>query len=240
MHTKLSLIYFLSGVSALIFETLWFRLAGLSLGNSVWSVSLVLAAFMAGIALGNAVIARLGGRITRPIRVYAVLELAIGLTGVAVVLGLPYSSAILGPALGNLANTAWLLNLLRLTAAFVVLAIPAIAMGATLPILAQALSRCDRNFGATLGRLYGWNTLGAMLGAIVSEVALIRWLGVSGSGLTAMLLNFVAAVIALRISQSTEQPEALVTVKRAPPTALSLRCYRYLAAGFLSGSGSCY
>jgi len=46
-----SLIFFLSGVSALIFETLWFRLAGLSLGNSVWSVRLFLAAFMAGFAI---------------------------------------------------------------------------------------------------------------------------------------------------------------------------------------------
>ncbi len=140
MLTKLSLLFFLSGVSALIFETLWFRLAGLSLGNSVWSVSLVLAAFMAGIALGNAVIARLGERIARPILAYAVLELAIGLTGVAVVIGLPHSSAILGPALGSLANTAWLLNLLRLAIAFGVLAIPAIAMGATLPVTGQVRS----------------------------------------------------------------------------------------------------
>lgn len=236
MLTKLSLLFFLSGVSALIFETLWFRLAGLSLGNSVWSVSLVLAAFMAGIALGNAVIARLGERIARPILAYAVLELAIGLTGVAVVIGLPHFSVILGPALGSLANTAWLLNLLRLIIAFAVLAIPAIAMGATLPVIAQALSRWEGNFGTTLGRLYGWNTLGAMLGAIISEVALIKWLGVSGSGLTALLLNLVAAVIALRLSQSMERSEVPVAAKRAPSAALSLRCYRYLAVGFLSGA----
>lgn len=97
MRTTLSLIFFLSGVSALIFETLWFRLAGLSLGNSVWSVSLVLAAFMAGIAVGNAAISRLGSRFSRPLRVYAALELAIGITGAAVVLGLPHLPGLLGP-----------------------------------------------------------------------------------------------------------------------------------------------
>ena len=59
MRATLGLIFFLSGASALIFESLWFRLAGLSLGNSVWSASLVLAAFMGGLALGNGIVARL-------------------------------------------------------------------------------------------------------------------------------------------------------------------------------------
>jgi len=236
VRTKLSFIFFLSGGSALIFETLWFRLAGLSLGNSIWSVSLVLAAFMAGIAIGNAAIATLGGRILRPIRVYAVLELAIGLTGVAVVLGLPYFPAILGPALGNLSDTPWLLNLVRSTVAFGVLVIPAAAMGATLPVLTQALSRCDSNFGATLGRLYGCNTLGAMLGAIVGEAALIKLFGISGSGMVAMLLNLVAAVIALRMSAFSEEIPGQMPVEHALPVTLSARSYRYLMVGFLSGA----
>lgn len=235
MHRKLSLIFFLSGASALIFETLWFRLAGLSLGNSVWSVSLVLAAFMAGIAIGNAGVARLRGRLTRPVQVYARLEIVIGMSGAAVVLALPHFSAVLGAALGNLIDTPWLLNLVRLTTAFVVLAIPAIAMGATLPVLTEALSRTDRNFGATLGRLYGWNTLGAMLGAIMSEVALIKWLGVAASGLTALLLNLLAAVVALRISETMESGESPATVEPITPTALSLSSCRYLAAAFLCG-----
>ncbi|HEY5624206.1 MAG TPA: spermidine synthase, partial [Gammaproteobacteria bacterium] len=235
MHSKLSLIFFLSGASALIFETLWFRLAGLSLGNSVWSVGLVLAAFMAGIALGNAAVARFGGRLARPVLVYAGLELVIGITGAAVVLALPHSSAVLGPALGNLADTPWLLNLVRLATGFVVLSIPAVAMGATLPVLTEALSRFDGNFGATLGRLYGWNTLGAMLGAIVSEVVLIRWFGIAASGLIALLLNFAAAVVALRISKATEPSEPSATAQPTPLTGLSLSTCRILAAAFLSG-----
>ena len=205
MRTTLSLIVFLSGASALIFETLWFRLAGLSLGNSVWSVSLVLAAFMAGIAIGNAVIARRGNRLPRPLLVYALLEGAIGLAGITVVLALPLLPGLLGPALGAFTDVPWLLNFLRLSFAFGVLLIPATAMGATLPVMAEALSRSEANFGSTLGSLYGWNTLGAMLGAVAGEAALIKWLGVSGTGLTAMLLNLAAAVVALRLSQSVER-----------------------------------
>src|SRR5687767_7906508 len=49
----ISVIFFLSGAAALLFETLWFRLAGLVFGNSVWAASLVLASFMGGLALGN-------------------------------------------------------------------------------------------------------------------------------------------------------------------------------------------
>ena len=67
MRLTLGLIFFLSGASALIFESLWFRLAGLSLGNSVWSASLVLAAFMGGLALGNGLVARLHRRISHQI-----------------------------------------------------------------------------------------------------------------------------------------------------------------------------
>ena len=101
MRALLAFIFFLSGSSALIFESLWFRLAGLSLGNSVWSASLVLAAFMGGLALGNGLVARLHKRISYPVRLYAALEFTIGISGIAVVLLLPQFPNLLGPALGG-------------------------------------------------------------------------------------------------------------------------------------------
>ena len=78
MTTLLYAIFFASGASALIFETLWFRQAGLALGNSVWASSLVLSGFMGGLTLGNAVGARYGGRVVNPVRAYAIAEVAIG------------------------------------------------------------------------------------------------------------------------------------------------------------------
>ena len=89
MPFRLLPIFFISGVAGLTFETLWFRLAGLSLGNSVWSASLVLAAFMAGLTLGNGLVARFHSRVEHPIRLYARLELAIGVVSFLVVLVLP-------------------------------------------------------------------------------------------------------------------------------------------------------
>ncbi len=235
MRITLSLIFFLSGVSALIFETLWFRLVGLSLGNSIWSASLVLGAFMGGLALGNVLTARLGNRIARPILLYVGLELAIGLAGASLVFVLPGFPTLLGPMLGDLAAIPWLLNLVRLTMAFAVLVIPATAMGATLPVLVHALRRVEPNFGASLGWLYGWNTLGAMLGAIASEALLIKWFGILGSGLFALALNFAAALIALRLSRPFEADLAPDDTSATSPS-LSMRGYRYLGVAFLSGA----
>jgi predicted membrane-bound spermidine synthase len=234
MRSTLALIFFLSGASALIFESLWFRLAGLSLGNSVWSASLVLAAFMGGLALGNGLVARLHQRIVHPVRLYAALEFAIGIGGIVVVLVLPRLPNLLGPALSSLTETPALLNAVRLTIAFAFLVTPATAMGATLPVLAQALSRRDANFGANIGWLYGWNTLGATLGAFSSELILVPAFGILNSGLAALVFNLMAAFIALRFSQEHE-------TARAPSTAnvrqvMDVRGRRYIAVAFLSGA----
>src|SRR5688500_10220362 len=73
----LCLAFLLSGGAALLLETLWFRQLGLVVGNSVWASAMVLAAFMGGLALGNAVATWWAPRVTRPLRTYALLELGI-------------------------------------------------------------------------------------------------------------------------------------------------------------------
>jgi len=97
MTPILCALFFLSGAAALLFETLWFRQAGLAFGNSVWASSLVLSSFMAGLALGNALMARYGDRIRRPVRCYAFFEAVIAIVGVALVFGLPQLAGWLAP-----------------------------------------------------------------------------------------------------------------------------------------------
>ena len=77
------------GRRALAFEILWFHQAALAFGSSVWASSLVLAGFMAGLAVGNAIAARRGDRLRQPAAVYAALELAIARRGLALVWLLP-------------------------------------------------------------------------------------------------------------------------------------------------------
>jgi len=225
-------IFFVSGIAGLTFETLWFRLAGLALGNSIWSASLVLAAFMGGLTLGNGLVARFYSRVKHPIKLYALLELAIGVGSFLVVLALPRLSAALGPLFASVADTPWLLNTVRLGSAFVLLVLPTTAMGATLPLLTEALSRSSPRFGATVGKLYGWNTLGAMLGAIGSEAVLVRLFGIASTGLIAMLLNLAAGAMALRLAaEPAGEPAA-----EPGATPLSARAYRYLCVAFVSGA----
>ena len=234
MTLLLCVIFFLSGAAALLFETLWFRVAGLTLGSSVWASNIVLASFMAGLAAGNAAAARYGQRVRRPLFVYAVIECVVGFTGVAIVVLLPPLSPMLAPLFTRVLAHPWLVNSLRLAVAFGLMLVPTTAMGLTLPLLTKALARSDANFGRVLGRLYGWNTLGGMAGALCGELWLISWLGQRGTAFAAAALNVIAAVVALllarRVGEATAPaPEPL------PMQRLTARAWRLLAAACLAG-----
>ena len=96
-------VLFFSGIGALIFETLWLRVSGLTFGNSVWAAALILSSFMAGLAFGNAIAAASTIRRWRPLHFYAVLEVLVGLFGCIFVFVLPA----LGDALRPLWQTLW-------------------------------------------------------------------------------------------------------------------------------------
>ncbi|MEQ1731906.1 MAG: spermidine synthase, partial [Vicinamibacterales bacterium] len=101
--------FFLSGAAGLIFQVTWLYRCGLVLGSSMAAVTVVLSGFMAGLALGNAAVAARGRGFTRPLRVYAALELLVALSGVIVTYLLPHTGAVLAPVAGSGAA----LNMLR-------------------------------------------------------------------------------------------------------------------------------
>jgi predicted membrane-bound spermidine synthase len=234
MKLTIYLIFIASGASALIFEALWFRQAGLAFGNSIWASSLVLSGFMGGLALGNALAAIHGDRLKNPIRVYAIVEVAIGLTGIGLVYLLPILGAVLAPWLRPLLEHPWILNPIRLMIAFLLLLIPSTAMGVTLPLLTKALMAHNTHFGSVLGKLYGWNTLGAVSGVAIGESYLIGALGVRGTALAAGGLNLTAAIVAGWLSmQSPLQDRSPLSSGRQALGWTSGR--RFLAAAFISG-----
>jgi len=227
-------IFFISGASALIFETLWFRQAGLGFGNSIWASSLVLSGFMGGLAVGNAWAARQGDRLSNPMRIYAIAEVAIAITGVGLVYLFPVFGAAMAPWFRPLLDHPWLLNPVRLTIAFTLLLIPSTAMGLTLPLLTKSLIAYDPNFGSVLGRLYGWNTVGAVVGVVIGEVLLIRVLGVRGTALFAGTLNLIAAAVAGWLSVQTLR-SALSSLNRRPFVSAWVGGKVWLVSAFLSG-----
>ena len=236
-------IFFFSGAAALLFETLWFQQAGLALGNSIWASSLVMAGFMGGLALGNGLAARFGRHIKNPIRLYAIMEGVIALTGVALVYGLPASSPIVARLLQPVLEYPWIQHGIRLGVGFLVLLIPSTAMGVTLPLLVKELFARDARFGRALGRLYGWNTLGAVAGALIGHALMTSPVGIRGSAWIAASTNVMAAIAALgvgRFYHSTTEHSAAKALSKRPAesrsTSLDRRVMWLLAAAALSGA----
>jgi spermidine synthase len=192
----LSAILFLSGSSALLFQVLWLRLSGLAFGNSVWSAALILSSFMAGLALGGAIAASWTLRQLRPLRVYAGLEVVVALFGCTLVFGLPRLGEWMSPVFQALWNHQGLLNVVRFSLSFLILLIPTTAMGLTLPVLVEDPVLKREEFGRTIGFLYGFNTLGAVAGALLGESYLVRVCGLFGTALTAGCVSCAAAGIA--------------------------------------------
>ena len=211
-----SLVLFLSGSSALLFETLWLRLSGLAFGNSVWAGALILSSFMAGLALGNAIAASLTLHRARPLRVYAGLEMAVALCGCTLVFGIPLLGEWLRPIFQALWTHQPLLNALRFSISFLILLVPTTAMGLTLPVLLDDPLLQRYEFGRTVGLLYGFNTLGAVAGALIGEVYLVRVFGLFGTALSAAAMSSTAAVIAWIFSAVKPETETAGQTSRSP------------------------
>ena len=129
LHTRarvaiLSGILFLSGIGALIFETLWLRLSGLAFGNSVWAAALIISSFMTGLALGNALAASSRVRRWRPLHFYAVPDLFVAFFGCTIVFGLPVVGDLMRPMWQMLSDTSQHCLGLRYVVSFLILLVP--------------------------------------------------------------------------------------------------------------------
>src|SRR6202047_3930279 len=204
--TIVSVVLFLSGISALIFETLWLRLSGLAFGNSIWAAALILSSFMAGLALGTAIAASAKLQRVRPLKLYAALEIAVAVFGCTLVFVLPIIGELLRPLFQALWSHQTILLALRVFISFVILLIPTTAMGLTLPVVLEDSVLANEPFGRAVGLLYGFNTIGAVVGALAGEFFMIKALGWWGTILAAGLLNCLAAGIALFLSRSDARP----------------------------------
>lgn len=230
----LSLIFFVSGAAGLDFEIVWLHQSGLVFGSSVRATSIVFSCVMAGLALGAALVGWLGSRIGRLLRAYAALEAVVAVTGVALTYALAGLVGVIAPLGRHLAETSGVTSLVRFVAAFVLLAVPTTAMGATLPVLVVALSRGGYGFGRALGRLYGWNTLGAVIGVVCAEVVLIARFGVVGTAWIAAAMNLGAAAAALWLSPravETRLSEESTPLPIGPPGHVT----RLLICAWLAG-----
>jgi spermidine synthase len=194
-------LFFISGVSALIYELVWQRLLNLVFGVSTLSVSAVLAAFMGGLALGGLLYGRRADRAARPLRLYAWLEAGIGLAGLLVPPGFAALTAIYPTLCDVLHAGPWAGTCLRFVLSLLVLIVPATLIGATLPVMGRLTLRQTTGLPATFSLLYAVNTLGAVLGAALTGFLLLRYLGMQYTLWLAAGLNALVAVAAYAKSE---------------------------------------
>ncbi len=188
----------LSGASGLVFEVIWVRQLAAWVGHSTVAVSLVVAAFLAGLMLGSLVGARLADRGGALVRVYAALEAITAVAALAISTLLAQASPLSlwmadhgPPALSTLPA--------RLALGFVVVLAPTVAMGATLPVLARAVTSDPQRAAAPLGALYSLNTLGAVAGCSLAGFSLLGTLGMVRTAALASACNVVVAALAWRL-----------------------------------------
>ncbi|HNR22413.1 MAG TPA: fused MFS/spermidine synthase [Steroidobacteraceae bacterium] len=214
----------LSGLAALVYQTAWTREFALVFGTSELAVATVLAAYMGGLALGAALVDRLLPRIARPVLTYAVLELGIGLSAVVLVpLLLLASSRLLDVLFGGQpappSSEHGALSWYYLASAFVVLAVPATLMGATLPLLARHAVHTEQEIGRRIGLLYAANTAGAVGGALLAAFWLLPTFGLRAAIWIAAAINGLVFLIAsgiARLAPARSRPDT--ATRTASPT----------------------
>lgn len=194
-------IFFLSGAAALIYEIVWSRYLSLVFGGSHLAVTTVLAIFMSGLALGGYWIGKLIDRRRRLLRIFGLLELAIGGSATLfAVLMLVYH-----PIYVRVAQVApespLYLTVVRILFAIVALIIPTTLMGGTLPVLTAFTSRLLHGAGIRLSFLYGCNTLGAVCGAAAAGFIMLRSFSMGKTLATAIALNLLIGTTALLLQR---------------------------------------
>ena len=133
--------FFVSGATGLIYQNVWVRLMGLFYGNTTLAVSSVVAAFMAGLALGAWLIGGASDRVRRPLALYGLLEILIGAYGLLSPRLLDMARGYYVAEYGSRAADAQELALVQFGLCFICLVFPTALMGATLPILSAGLQR---------------------------------------------------------------------------------------------------
>jgi len=197
------LLFVGSGCAALIYEIVWFQLLQMVIGSSAISLGILLGTFMGGMCLGSLLLPRVVSARKHPMRVYAFLELGIGVLGV-VLLGI---MPLVGSVYMKWAGTGTTGIVLRAIAAAICLLPPTVLMGATLPAISRWVKATPEGI-SWLGFFYGGNIAGGVIGSLTAGFYLLRVHDVMIATFAAVVLNVAVAATAIVLSgRTTYTPE---------------------------------
>lgn len=203
----LGLLFFLSGISGLIYQLLWLRKLSLVFGVTVYAASTVLASFMAGLALGSFAAGRLADRARNPLFLYGLIEVLVGVSAVATPVTLKWIESFYNSLYASTPQSLALITIVRFVASFIVLLVPTTLMGATLPIIVKSSLLRAEGLGERVSFLYATNTVGAIVGTLVAGFYLIGKVGATASFQLAAALNVVVGIAAMVLSVAFRRHE---------------------------------
>ena len=224
-----------SGCAALIYEVVWFHILRLVIGATTMSIGVLLASFMGGMCAGSLLFPALVSPKRHPLRVYAVLEIAIGAMGIALLFALPALGNVYAESVGY--GSAGIL--LRAAVCAAGLLPPTILMGATLPALARWMET-SRIGVSRLGMFYGANIAGAVAGTLLAGFYLLRIYDTHVATYFAAFLNLAVAGVALVLARNASYTPAATTDSKKNRRWITGGCvYRYRPVrGRLNGCAS--
>jgi spermidine synthase len=235
----LLLLFVGSGCAALIYEIVWFQMLELFVGSSSVSIGVLLGTFMGGMCLGSFLLPRYISPKHHPLKVYALLEIAIGVIGLLLILVLPLVGHVY-TAWGGYGITGYLL---RGLVASICLLPPTLAMGATLPAVARWVQTTPSGV-SWLGFFYAGNIAGAVLGTLLAGFYLLRVFDMNTATYVAAAINFAVGGLGLLVAANTPvsvdgtdaepNPQSLFPNHHVRPTGSSDRLLVYVAIA-LSG-----
>ena len=214
-------LLFASGFCALVYQVGWLREFRLIFGASTLASAAVLAIFIGGLGIGGLLLGPRADRHPRPLLFYAMLESIVAV------------SAALSPFLLTLARTIYLASggstrlgiaaatIERLLLSVIVLAVPTIAMGGTLPAAARAVTRAADVRRQHLATLYALNTLGAVAGCVIATFFLLELFGTSATIWLAAATNLLVAVTARAMDRRAGQRPAPLDPPDSPDLSVS-------------------
>jgi spermidine synthase len=225
-------LFLASGAAGLIYQVVWTQDLVLIFGDTTLAIVTTVTAFLAGLGIGSLAGAALGARLRRALAVYGLLEITVGCLALLMPFAFGVIATLFRSAYLSLSPTE--VGLIRFGLAFVALAPVTMLMGMSLPVLTRHLVREDPDVGDRIARLYGLNTLGAVVGSVASGYLLIELIGLRDTTLVAVGLNLCAgggALLMSRVFQAAEAPPPAAAAR--PP--LKSRQRLLLAVTFVSG-----
>lgn len=221
------LLFFISGFPALLYQTVWQRALFTIYGVNVQSVTVIVTVFMLGLGLGSLA----GGRLStvsglRTLRAFGLIEISVGVFGLFSLRLFDWVAEFTAGA--STAETG--------AVTFVLLLIPTLLMGSTLPLLVEHLVKRTENVGESVGSLYSANTFGSGAACLLAAIFLMRVLGESGSVYLAACFNFVVGTTAVLISWYGRQDPLRQTQEADPSEDPPHQTIPFSMAVLLAGS----